>query len=579
MGDPKRHFISKTIAISLLTTIVIISAAFIALSYYQISKRQKIILENRADEHIDIIAGMLEVPLWDLDRKNIKTICTYHFHNSWIAMVSLISASGEKLYGKKKKIETKENELVNRSKDIIHNGEIIGTIKIAITPQRPEEFTKQLLIASTSALFISVLGLIMATGLVARRTKELERTNIRLRQEIDERKQTVSLLKASENKYKILIETTDTGFVIVDDKGCVLDANKKYVQLSGHECFQDIQGRSVSEWTAEHDIERNANAVKRCFEKGHVRNLEIDYTDKMGNTTPIEINAAVVDRKETEIRIIALCRDITRRKKSQELMIQSEKMMSIGGLAAGMAHEINNPLAGMMQNAQVIHNRLTKDLPANDKIASDLGVSMKIIKKFMEKRDILKLLESINQAGIRAAKIVSNMLSFARKDDSIKSYCNLEKLIDNTIELAQNDYDLKKKYDFKDIEITRKYGQDFPAVLCEASKIQQVIFNLVKNASESINLKKGETEKPKLTIRLLKSENMACIEVEDNGPGMDEDVRKRIFEPFFTTKGVTAGTGLGLSVSYFIIVDDHKGKIEVESALGKGTKFIIKLPI
>jgi PAS domain S-box-containing protein len=578
MGDPKQHFISKTIAISLLTTIVIISAAFIALSYYQISKRQKIILENRADEYIDIIAGMLEVPLWDLDRENIKTICTYHFHNDWIALVSLTSASGEKLYGRKKKIETKENDLVNRSKDIIHNGEIIGTIKIAITPQRAEEFTKQLLIASTSALFISVLGLIIATGIVARRTKELERTNIRLRQEIDERKQTVSLLKASENQYKILIETTDTGFVIVDDKGRVLDANEKYIHLSGHECFQDIQGRSVTEWTAEYDIERNANAVKKCFEKGHIRNLEIDYTDKMGNTTPIEINAAVVDRK-AGIPIIALCRDITRRKKSQELMIQSEKMMSLGGLAAGMAHEINNPLAGMMQNAQVIHNRLTKDLPGNDKIASELGVSMRIIKKFMEKRDILKQLESINQAGIRAAKIVSNMLSFVRKSDSIKSYCNLEELIDNTIELAQNDYDLKKNYDFKQIEITREYDQDFPTIFCEGSKIQQVFFNLVKNASESMSLKKGKTEKPKLIIRLLKSQNMVCIEVEDNGPGMDEDTRKRIFEPFFTTKGPTVGTGLGLSVSYFIIIDDHKGKMEVESVLGKGTKFIIKLPI
>ena len=578
MGDPKQHFLSKTIAISLLTTIVIISAAFIALNYYQISKRQKIMLENRADEYIDIIAGMLEVPLWDFDRENIKTICTYHFRNEWIAMVSLTSASGEKLYGRKKKIETKENDLVNRSKDIIHNGEIIGTIKIAITPQRPEEFTKQLLIASTCALFISVIGLIIATGMVARRTKELERTNIRLRQEIDERKQTVSLLKASENKYKILIETTDTGFVIVDDKGCVLDANEKYAQLSGHECFQDIQGRSVTEWTAEYDIERNAKAVKKCFEKGYVRNLEIDYTDKTGNITPIEINAAVVDRK-AEIQIIALCRDITRRKKSQELMVQSEKMMSLGGLAAGMAHEINNPLAGMMQNAQVIHNRLTKDLPANDKIASDLGSSMRVIKKFMEKRDILKQLENINQSGIRAAKIISNMLSFVRKNDSIKSDCNLEEIIDSTIELAQNDYDLKKNYDFRQIEITRKYDQDFPAVFCEGSKIQQVFFNLVKNASESMSLKKGKTEKPKLIIRLLKSQNMACIEVEDNGSGMDEDTRKRIFEPFFTTKSVNEGTGLGLSVSYFIIVDDHKGKMEVESVLGKGTKFIIKLPI
>ncbi len=578
MGAPKQHFISRAIAISLVTTIVIISAAFIALNYYQISKREKIMLENRADEYIDIIAGMLEIPLWDFDRENIKTICTYHFHNEWIAMVSLTSSSGEKLYERKKKIKTKENDLLNRSKDIIHNDEFIGTIKIAITTPKPEEFTKQLLIASISALFISVLGLIFATGMVARRTKELERTNMRLRQEIDERKQTVSLLKASENKYKILIETTDTGFVIIDEKGCVLDANEKYIHLSGHECFQDIHGRSVTEWTAKYDIERNAIAVKKCFEKGYVRNLEIDYTDKTGDITPIEINAAVVDRK-ADIRIIALCRDITRRKKSQELMVQSEKMMSLGGLAAGMAHEINNPLAGMMQNAQVIHNRLTKDMPANDKIASDLGSSMRVIKKFMEKRDILKQLESINQAGIRAAKIISNMLSFVRKDDSIKSYCNLDELIENTIELAQNDYDLKKKYDFRQIEITRKYDQDFPAVFCEGSKIQQVFFNLLKNASESMSLKKGETEKSKLTIRLLKCQNMACIEVEDNGPGMDEDTRKRIFEPFFTTKSVTTGTGLGLSISYFIIVDDHKGKMEVESALGKGTKFIIELPV
>jgi signal transduction histidine kinase/CheY-like chemotaxis protein len=193
MGDHKQHLLSKTIAI-LLTTIVIISAAFIALNYYQISKRQKILLENRADEYINIIAGMLEIPLWDFDRKNIKTICAYHFQNDWIAMVSLKSISGEKLYGKKKKIETKENDLVYRSQDIFHNGELIGTIKIAINPKRPEEFTKQLLIASTSALFISVLGLIIATGMVSRRTKELFQANLDLIQ--------------SEEKYRNLFNTS-----------------------------------------------------------------------------------------------------------------------------------------------------------------------------------------------------------------------------------------------------------------------------------------------------------------------------------------------------------------------------------
>lgn len=151
-------------------------------------------------------------------------------------------------------------------------------------------------------------------------------------------------------------------------------------------------------------------------------------------------------------------------------------------------------------------------------------------------------------------------------------------MLDKTIELAENNYDLRKKFDFRKIKINRKYEPDIPLVYCEKSKIQQVLFNLVKNASEAITLKDMENEVPELIFRLKSGQSNAWIEVEDNGIDMEEDIRHRVFEPFFTTKSVDKGTGLGLSVSYFIVVEDHGGQMEVVSTLGKGTRFIIKLP-
>ena len=124
MGDPKKHFMSKTLVISLVTAIVVISAAFIALNYYQISKREKIMLNNKADEYIDLMTSVLEVPLWDYDRKGIKSICTYLSHNEWIAVIRLTGMSGEMLYETEKRIETNENDLIIRSSDIRYAGKI-----------------------------------------------------------------------------------------------------------------------------------------------------------------------------------------------------------------------------------------------------------------------------------------------------------------------------------------------------------------------------------------------------------------------------------------------------------------------
>ena len=151
--------------------------------------------------------------------------------------------------------------------------------------------------------------------------------------------------------------------------------------------------------------------------------------------------------------------------------------------------------------------------------------------------------------------------------------------MDKTLDLAANDYNLKKKQDFKNIYIVREYSPDLPVVFCEESKIQQVLLNLFKNASESMGPGKQGEIRPRLTIRLKKEEAMILMEVEDNGPGMEDEIRRRVFEPFFTTKGPDKGTGLGLSVSYFIIVDNHGGRMSVDSIPGKGARFMVRLPL
>ena len=271
--------------------------------------------------------------------------------------------------------------------------------------------------------------------------------------------------------------------------------------------------------------------------------------------------------------------DVTERVQIEEMMVQSEKMLSVGGLAAGMAHEINNPLSGMMQTASVIASRLADDLPVNHRTAEQVGTDMDTIRSFMEVRNIPEMLERIRISGVRAAEIVTNMLSFARKGDSTFSTCNLAELMDQSVDLAGSDYDLKKKFDFRGIEIVREYEVSVPSVHCESGKIQQVLLNILRNGAEAMQESRNERH-PRFILRLVhESETrLVRIEIEDNGPGMDEDTSRRVFEPFFTTKPANQGTGLGLSVSYFIITENHNGSMSVDSTPGEGTKFIIHLP-
>ncbi|WP_243357938.1 ATP-binding protein [Fundidesulfovibrio terrae] len=266
--------------------------------------------------------------------------------------------------------------------------------------------------------------------------------------------------------------------------------------------------------------------------------------------------------------------DVTQRVRMEEVVLQTEKMLSVGGLAAGMAHEINNPLGGILQSVQIIKRRLEKGLAPNESAALAAGCPLDSVNAYLEERGIPAFLDAIQDSGSRAARIVSNILEFSRRSESKMAACHLPELMDKALELASSDYDLGRKYDLRLIEIVREYG-DMPLVRCTQTEIEQVALNLIRNAAQALAGRPGA----RITLRLAPEGEYVRLEVEDNGPGMDETVRKRVFEPFFTTKPPGLGTGLGLSVSYFIITRNHGGSLSVESEPGKGSRFIARIPV
>lgn len=269
--------------------------------------------------------------------------------------------------------------------------------------------------------------------------------------------------------------------------------------------------------------------------------------------------------------------DVTMRQKLDSMMLQNEKLKSLGELAAGMAHEINNPLAAILQSLQNVERRLNPDQPGNQAAATALGLDLKKMDAYLEAREIKRFLSGMDNAGRRAAEIVRNMLEFSRSSSRQLEPTQLNDIAHSSVNFMRNAIEFSMPALSERLVIEEDYDTTLPVMPASGLELQQVLVNLLKNAAQAIQEAKRETPLIRISTRYIPP--LAEIRVEDNGTGMSQATSKQIFDPFFTTKGVGQGTGLGLSISHFIITQRHHGRIEVRSTPEKGTTFIITLPV
>jgi signal transduction histidine kinase len=270
--------------------------------------------------------------------------------------------------------------------------------------------------------------------------------------------------------------------------------------------------------------------------------------------------------------------DVTERSHMHQLMIQAEKLASISGLAAGIAHEINNPLGIISQAAQNVERRLSPGLGANRQAALEAGLDLEGLQRYCADRKIQPFLESIQEAVARATSIVGKLVQLSRRPEEGPAPASLPALLQQALDLAASDFDLRKQCALDLIEIRRDVEPDLPAIPLVASEIEQVLLNLLKNAVQALAANPPERPR-KLDIRIRREGAYVALEMADSGPGMAEAVLRRIFEPFFTTKAPGIGTGLGLAVSYMIVVHRHRGRLDVASEPGRGATFTLRLPL
>ena len=370
----------------------------------------------------------------------------------------------------------------------------------------------------------------------------------------------ISLRKKMENElrkanefFRNLIESSVDGIIAADMKGKTLLFNEAAEKLLGYKAEEVIGEHITKIYPSNEAYEIMAKLRSEDYGGvGKLKPIQYQVISKYGETIPISVSAAIIYENGEEIATVGIFTDLRDRiKMEQELqkthlkLLQADKMASLGKLAAGVAHEINNPLGGILIYAGL----LLEEMKGDDSKRKDL--------------------ELIVSEATRCKQIVKDLLEFAYQTGEEFEFVDINRSIEQCLSLLQN------QALFHNVKIEKRFYPKLPQIRGNGGQLNQVFTNIIVNAAEA--MPNGGT----LTIvtNSLPSQGSVRIEFADTGCGIPEELLGRIFDPFFTTKDVGKGTGLGLSISYGIIVEGHKGKIAAKSKVGEGTTFIIDLPL
>ena len=370
--------------------------------------------------------------------------------------------------------------------------------------------------------------------------------------DVTERKLTDEALRQSEEKYRTILQEMDEGYYEVDLAGNYTFFNDVICARLGY-TREELMKMNYRVYTPEEDVKAVYKVYNEVYRTGKPRRwYPVVNVAKDGKRIFIENSILPIRNSEGEITgFRGISRDVTERKRMEEERRQLElkaqfasRLASVGEMASGIAHEINNPLTGVIGYAQLL---LQEDLPG----------------------DVRKDVETINDGAQRVANVIQRLLTFARQTKPQRTYVNINEVLATTLDLRG--YHLQTS----NIKVTAQLAPNLPLTVADAGQLQQVFLNLIVNAETEMKLARGSG---KLTVKTQPANNFIRISFKDDGPGIAEGNLERIFDPFFTTRQVGQGTGLGLSVCYGII-SEHGGKIYAESKSGKGATFTVELPV
>ncbi|HEB70863.1 MAG TPA: PAS domain S-box protein [Desulfobulbus sp.] len=371
----------------------------------------------------------------------------------------------------------------------------------------------------------------------AREMKELnlhlEEMNIHLEEKVEER---TAELSKSEKKFRHLFSASKDMVFFCDTEHNLMDINESGLEMLGYSpSYAPLLDLHVI-FNNEYDVEQYFSSIQ---EDGYVKDREIQFRRKDGSIIYVLLSAtAVFDEQGTMVGCEAIAKDLTRVKNMMEQLVSSEKMASVGQMAAGVAHEINTPLGVILGYAQ-----LMKD-------------------DFEKGSEMYQNLEVIERQTRASRKIVADLLKFSRQTDSARENLNLNEVLTDVLAVTEHSLHLDHIHTHLDL------AEDLPQVIGDAEKLRQVFVNLINNADHAMEEQgRGDLF---LSTEFDRKRKQVVVRIRDTGHGIPKDVKDKIFDPFFTTKPVGKGTGLGLSVSYGII-KDHNGTIEVESPVGSGS--------